>query len=138
VPAAIAPSWPDTRTEFWSWRLEGPPDRSLAVLSTDGERARSPASRERAAKAICRGCTVLDVCAAYAVACQEPYGTWAGCRNATAGSAACSSTRSRPRPTTGRPSPPDGSAVRLAPAAPVVEANRTSPRMDDAWRLARP
>jgi WhiB family redox-sensing transcriptional regulator len=79
VPAAIAPSWPDTRTEFWSWRLEGACRTApWLFFSPDGERARSRASRERAAKAICRGCTVLDVCAAYAVACQEPYGTWGG------------------------------------------------------------
>ena len=34
--------------------------------------------RESAAKAICATCDVAEVCAAYALAWREPYGTWGG------------------------------------------------------------
>jgi hypothetical protein len=30
------------------------------------------------AKEVCAGCRVAEVCAAYAVATREPYGTWGG------------------------------------------------------------
>jgi WhiB family redox-sensing transcriptional regulator len=46
--------------------------------SPEGERGARKALRERAAKAVCASCEVVEVCAAYAIACREPYGTWGG------------------------------------------------------------
>jgi WhiB family transcriptional regulator, redox-sensing transcriptional regulator len=47
-------------------------------FSPDGERGSRKAFRERAAKAVCATCDVVEVCAAYAIAWREPYGTWGG------------------------------------------------------------
>ena len=52
--------------------------RHLAVYSPEGERGPRKARRERAAKEICARCKVAEVCAAFALATREPYGTWGG------------------------------------------------------------
>jgi WhiB family transcriptional regulator, redox-sensing transcriptional regulator len=73
-------SWPATLMEFWSWHVEAAcraVDMSL-FYSPEGERGPRKRRRERAAKEICAGCKVAEVCAAFAVATQEPYGTWGG------------------------------------------------------------
>jgi len=73
-------SWPATLMEFWSWHVEaacGAVDISL-FYSPEGERGPRKARRERAAKEICARCKVAEVCAAFAVATREPYGTWGG------------------------------------------------------------
>jgi WhiB family redox-sensing transcriptional regulator len=73
-------SWPATMTEFWSWHMEAAcraVDTSL-FYSPEGERGPRRRRRERAAKEVCAGCRVAEVCAAYAVATREPYGTWGG------------------------------------------------------------
>ncbi len=65
---------------FWVWRLEaacgGLP--SSMFFSPDGERGAARRRRERAAKAICAGCSVREQCAEYALAHRERYGVWGG------------------------------------------------------------
>ena len=46
--------------------------------SPEGERGSRKRRRESAAKAICATCDVAEICAAYALAWREPYGTWGG------------------------------------------------------------
>jgi WhiB family transcriptional regulator, redox-sensing transcriptional regulator len=72
--------WPATLEEFWSWHLEAACRETDTGLfySPEGERGPRKMHRERAAKAICGSCRVRDVCAAYALATREPYGTWGG------------------------------------------------------------
>jgi WhiB family transcriptional regulator, redox-sensing transcriptional regulator len=83
VPApAPAPArvWPSSVGEFWSWHLQAAcrqVDNGL-FFSPDGERGPRKERREAAAKQICGTCPVLEVCAAYAIASREPYGTWGG------------------------------------------------------------
>ena len=72
--------WPATLMEFWSWHVEaacGAVDISL-FYSPEGERGPRKRRRERAAKEICAGCKVAEVCAAFAVATREPHDTWGG------------------------------------------------------------
>jgi WhiB family redox-sensing transcriptional regulator len=80
VTAASVFSWPDSRGEFWSWQVKGACRSAGPSLfySPEGERGPRKRRRERAAKAICATCEVVQVCAAYALACREPYGTWGG------------------------------------------------------------
>ena len=80
VSAAISPSWPASRNEFWSWQVRGACRAAGPSLfySPDGERGSRKRRRESAAKAICATCDVAEVCAAYALAWREPYGTWGG------------------------------------------------------------
>jgi WhiB family redox-sensing transcriptional regulator len=71
---------PVALTEYWSWHMEaacGTVDISL-FYSPDGERGPRKARRERAAKAVCARCKVVEVCAAFALATHEPYGVWGG------------------------------------------------------------
>lgn len=66
--------------EAGAWHLEASCrdlDDSL-FFSPEGERGPAKDRRERAAKAICAQCSVQEVCAAYALAQHEPYGTWGG------------------------------------------------------------
>jgi WhiB family redox-sensing transcriptional regulator len=72
--------WPARIEEFWSWHADAAcreADSSL-FYSPDGERGPTKERRERAAKAVCAGCGVRQLCAAYALANREPYGTWGG------------------------------------------------------------
>jgi len=46
--------------------------------SPEGERGSRKRRRESSAKAICATCEVAEICAAYALAWREPYGTWGG------------------------------------------------------------
>jgi len=97
-------NWPATLVEFWSWHMEaacGAVDISL-FYSPEGERGPRKARRERAAKQICARCKVADVCAAFAVATREPYGTWGGSPRATAGSCGAASTSAPRSSATGR------------------------------------
>jgi WhiB family redox-sensing transcriptional regulator len=80
VTAAFSSSWPASRNEFWSWQVRGA-CRSVGpslFYSPEGERGSRKRRRESAAKAICATCDVAEVCAAYALAWREPYGTWGG------------------------------------------------------------
>jgi WhiB family redox-sensing transcriptional regulator len=80
MSAAPASSWPESQEAFWSWQAWAACRGADTTLfySPEGERGARKARRERAAKAICAGCPVVEVCAAYAVAGREPYGTWGG------------------------------------------------------------
>jgi WhiB family redox-sensing transcriptional regulator len=80
IAGGIMQSWPATLTEFWSWNLEAA-CRAVDITlfySPEGERGPRRRRRERAAKEICARCEVAEVCAAFAVATREPYGTWGG------------------------------------------------------------
>jgi WhiB family transcriptional regulator, redox-sensing transcriptional regulator len=80
VTASSLSSWPASRDGFWSWQGAGA-CRSVGwtlFYSPDGERGSRKRRRERAAKAICATCPVVEVCAAYALACRETHGTWGG------------------------------------------------------------
>ena len=80
VSAAISSSWPASRNEFWSWQVRGA-CRAVGpslFYSPEGERGPRKRRRESSAKAICATCEVAEVCAAYALAWREPYGTWGG------------------------------------------------------------
>ena len=46
--------------------------------SPEGERGPRKERREAAAKQVCGTCRVQELCAAYALATREPYGTWGG------------------------------------------------------------
>ena len=80
VTAAISSSWPASRNEFWSWQVRGA-CRTVGpslFYSPEGERGSRKRRRESSAKAICATCEVAEICAAYALAWREPYGTWGG------------------------------------------------------------
>jgi WhiB family transcriptional regulator, redox-sensing transcriptional regulator len=47
-------------------------------FATSNERGASRRHRERAAKAVCATCPVVDPCLAWALAASEPYGVWGG------------------------------------------------------------
>ena len=70
VTSAFSSSWPASRNEFWSWQVRGACRTAGPALfySPEGERGSRKRRRESAA----------EVCAAYALAWREPYGTWGG------------------------------------------------------------
>ena len=79
-PGPPVQAWPATLEEFWSWHLHAAcrqVDTNL-FYSPEGERGPRKERREAAAKRICGSCKVRELCAAYAVATREPYGTWGG------------------------------------------------------------
>jgi WhiB family transcriptional regulator, redox-sensing transcriptional regulator len=71
---------PHVLVQNWDWQ------QNAACKGTDTEqfynpdRARGPnkRAREAAAKAICRGCPVLQSCLNWALTYGEPYGVWGG------------------------------------------------------------
>jgi WhiB family redox-sensing transcriptional regulator len=77
---ATVQAWPSTPEEFWSWQLEAACQQVDTTLfySPEGERGPRKERREAAAKQICGTCKVVEVCAAFAIATREPYGTWGG------------------------------------------------------------
>jgi WhiB family transcriptional regulator, redox-sensing transcriptional regulator len=80
VEVSEAQVWPATIGEFWSWHMDAACRRMDTTLfySPDGERGPRRTRREVAAKRVCGSCKVVEVCAAYAIATREPYGTWGG------------------------------------------------------------
>jgi WhiB family transcriptional regulator, redox-sensing transcriptional regulator len=73
-------AWPATLEEFWSWHMQAAcrqVDTDL-FFSPEGERGPRKERREAAAKQVCGSCRVVELCAAYAIATREPYGTWGG------------------------------------------------------------
>jgi WhiB family transcriptional regulator, redox-sensing transcriptional regulator len=80
VSEAPVQSWPSSVEEFWSWHMEAACRQVGITLfySPDGERGVRRERREAAAKQVCGSCKVVEVCAAYAVASREAYGTWGG------------------------------------------------------------
>ena len=80
MSAAPTTAWPESLEAFWSWQMQGA-CRAVSpslFFSPEGERGARKAFRERTAKAVCATCRVVEVCAAYAIAYREPYGTWGG------------------------------------------------------------
>ena len=77
---ATVQAWPSTPEEFWSWQLEAACQQVDTTLfySPEGERGPRKERRAAAAKQICGPCKVVEVCAAFAIATREPYGTWGG------------------------------------------------------------
>ncbi|MEO6714921.1 MAG: WhiB family transcriptional regulator [Mycobacteriales bacterium] len=66
--------------EAYDWQLHGAcrgADEALFFLP-EGARGSTKTRRERAAKAICATCPVIDRCAEFALATREPYGVWGG------------------------------------------------------------
>ena len=71
---------PGPNADFWDWQLDGAcrGQDPGTFFHPDGERGPAREARESAAKAICRGCPVLDLCARHALEVREPYGVWGG------------------------------------------------------------
>jgi WhiB family transcriptional regulator, redox-sensing transcriptional regulator len=72
LPAPVA--------DLWEWQFDGScrsrnPD---AFFHPDGERGPSRRRRDRAAKAVCLECPVLQNCREHALQVGEPYGVWGG------------------------------------------------------------
>jgi WhiB family redox-sensing transcriptional regulator len=66
--------------QFSSWRVRAA-CRSVdgdLFFAADGERGLAKRRRERAAKAVCLGCSVREDCAGYALANREQHGVWGG------------------------------------------------------------
>ncbi|HEV7208322.1 MAG TPA: WhiB family transcriptional regulator [Mycobacteriales bacterium] len=71
---------PGPSADQWDWQLRGncrAADPAM-FFHPEGERGPRRDARERAAKAVCRTCPVLERCATHALAAQEPYGIWGG------------------------------------------------------------
>lgn len=71
---------PGPVADKWEWQLLGTcrsADTDL-FFHPEGERGPRRDNRERAAKAICAACPVLQQCRAAALAAREPYGVWGG------------------------------------------------------------
>ncbi|WP_331481891.1 WhiB family transcriptional regulator [Streptomyces rubrogriseus] len=64
----------------WAWqeRAACRGMNSAVFYSPPGERGRERREREEAARSICRGCQVVEQCAAMAVDYEERYGVWGG------------------------------------------------------------
>jgi WhiB family transcriptional regulator, redox-sensing transcriptional regulator len=80
VSEAPVQAWPSTLEQFWSWHMDAACRQVDTTLfySPEGERGPRKERREAAAKQVCGSCKVVEVCAAYAIATREPYGTWGG------------------------------------------------------------
>ncbi|MGW4578289.1 WhiB family transcriptional regulator [Rhodococcus aetherivorans] len=65
-------------TELWQWRLAArcrEEDAEIFFPPT-GERGEARDKREARAKALCRGCSVVDDCLAYALGTGQQHGVW--------------------------------------------------------------
>lgn len=73
-------SLPGPFAELWKWQVRGScrgMDPS-EFFHPEGERGNQRRSRAEMAKAVCRGCQVLEECREHALAVREPYGVWGG------------------------------------------------------------
>ena len=71
---------PGPQADLWEWQLLGACrayDSDL-FFHPEGERGPTRSNREAAAKAVCAGCPVLQMCREAALAAREPYGVWGG------------------------------------------------------------
>ena len=71
---------PGPVADLWDWQLQGScrrvgPD---VFFHPEGERGPAREARERAAKAVCATCPVIEQCREHALAVREPYGVWGG------------------------------------------------------------
>lgn len=71
---------PGPIADLWEWQFEGLCRRESpdVFFHPDGERGPSRRDRDRAAKALCQACPVLQSCREHALQAHEPYGVWGG------------------------------------------------------------
>jgi WhiB family redox-sensing transcriptional regulator len=71
---------PGPVADLWDWQFEGSCRRENpdVFFHPDCERGPSRRNRDRAAKAVCLDCPVLQSCRRHALAVREPYGVWGG------------------------------------------------------------
>ncbi len=71
---------PGPNADFWDWQLAAAcrGEDSDLFFHPEGERGVARSAREAAAKAVCRRCPVISVCARHALTVREPYGVWGG------------------------------------------------------------
>lgn len=66
--------------DAWQWQGDAACRgmASAVFFSPLGERGPRRRRREQRAREVCRGCPVLDDCAAFAVSTRQPFGVWGG------------------------------------------------------------
>jgi len=71
---------PGPIAQVWEWQFDGSCRRENPDIffHPDGERGSARRNRDRAAKALCRDCPVLQSCRRHALQVREPYGVWGG------------------------------------------------------------
>jgi WhiB family redox-sensing transcriptional regulator len=71
---------PGPVADLWDWQFDGSCRRGNpeVFFHPDGERGPSRRNRDRAAKAVCVDCPVLQNCRSHALQVREPYGVWGG------------------------------------------------------------
>ncbi len=75
----LRPRLPRPLFEEWSWQLEGSClGYPSVVFYPDESRRGDIRRREEEAKAICRGCPVLQPCREYSLNAPEVHGIWGG------------------------------------------------------------
>ena len=71
---------PGPQVTYWDWQLNAACRgmASSAFFHPPDERGDLRQARIHRAKAICRGCPVINQCLAHALQIPEPYGIWGG------------------------------------------------------------
>ncbi|HTY70798.1 MAG TPA: WhiB family transcriptional regulator [Actinomycetes bacterium] len=71
---------PGPNADLWDWQLRGAcrEVEPSVFFHPEGERGPARLARDRAAKAVCARCPVIDACRTHALAVREPYGVWGG------------------------------------------------------------
>ena len=66
--------------ESWNWRAAAKCRAADLALffHPDGERGSARRHRQKLAKQVCELCPVIGECRSYAMAFEEPFGTWGG------------------------------------------------------------
>jgi WhiB family redox-sensing transcriptional regulator len=79
-PMRIVCRLPGPVADLWDWQFEGSCRRENpdVFFHPEGERGSSRRRRDRAAKAVCLDCPVLQNCRKHALQVREPYGVWGG------------------------------------------------------------
>lgn len=71
---------PGPNADFWDWQMKAA-CRGLdseMFFHPEGERGSAKEAREKAAKALCATCPVLEQCREHALRVREPFGVWGG------------------------------------------------------------
>jgi len=71
---------PGPVADLWDWQFAGSCRRESpdVFFHPEGERGPARRNRDRAAKAVCLDCPVLQNCREHALRVGEPYGVWGG------------------------------------------------------------
>ncbi len=71
---------PGPNADFWDWQMKAACRGldSAMFFHPEGERGSAKETRERAAKALCATCPVLEQCREHALRVREPFGVWGG------------------------------------------------------------